>query len=1108
MKVNSHIPWRLIISCLLLFGFLALVSSPTAVKAAPTIDGVIDAEYGTAVASDPIDPPQGNANLDLGDLYLTHDETYLYIAYTINADIDASNWGKYLMYIDTTNDTNGATVDAWGRNVIVNDPHKPEFSINTYVDAVPYDTGAVQFFTWDQGNGSWSGASTITAAAKVAGATSVIEWQVALADIGNPENIWVELFSTGGGADPAQDTINDPADDWNAVNWVDQSDLDVSTAYSLAVAPPIVIDGIIEADYGDPLASDPVDPPQGNANLDMGDLYVTDDVDNFYIAYTINADIGTTNWGKYLLYIDTTNDSNGATSDAWGRNVVVDDPHKPEFSINNYVDGGVFDTSTVQYFSWNGAGWDNIGSVEEAALATGSTSVIEYRVSKASLGNPETIWLEVFSTGGGADPAQDTINEPADDWNATNWVDQSTLAVSTEYPAPVDPPISTECASGAAQDNNIFWDDLGHNSRDTLYRTPGGAVEAGTAVSLRLRTACGDLTSAQVRIWDDLLNAQTLADMTLVASDSQYDWWETAVPVSADPTIYYYRFIANDGSSTAYYEDNDTRDGGWGQTFGSSPDYGWQLTMYDPTFQTPDWVKNGIMYQIFPERFRDGDALNNTPAGSFHYDIAGGSIVRSDDTDWHTPICDPRDAAECEGIYGQNFYGGDLQGIVDKLDYLQDLGVTVLYLNPIFESPSNHKYDTTDFGVIDDNFGDLALFQTLTTEAHNRGINIVLDGVFNHTSSDSVYFDRYNRYPAPDGACESEVSTYRDWFYFEPAAVPGTGSCAGDTDYEAWFGFDSLPKMDAANQDVRDLIWDDGVSSIARYWMQWADGWRLDVAGDVDPGETNDPNNEYWEGFRDAVHTTNPDAYIVGEEWNVATAWTLGQEWDATMNYQFGSAIMSFWRDTTFVDNDHNAGSSAGTLAPITPSQLDARLLNLEERYPEEAYQAMMNLLGSHDTNRALFMLDENTGANDDTLYDNPNYDWSDAITRLKGVALLQMTLPGSPTIYYGDEVGLVGPVTWDGSTWQDDPYNRLPYPWLDETGTPFYTHLQTQPSQDALFAYYQTLTSARLSHAALRTGSMETLLTDDANNVYAFARLMADYSDAAVVMVNRAGAA
>ncbi|MCP5100471.1 MAG: hypothetical protein GY943_33395, partial [Chloroflexi bacterium] len=162
----------------------------------------------------------------------------------------------------------------------------------------------------------------------------------------------------------------------------------------------------------------------------------------------------------------------------------------------------------------------------------------------------------------------------------------------------------------------------------------------------------------------------------------------------------------------------------------------------------------------------------------------------------------------------------------------------------------------------------------------------------------------------------------------------------------------------------------------------------------------------------------------------------------------------------------------------------------------------------SHDTNRALFMLDENTGANDDTLYDNPNYDWSDAITRLKGVALLQMTLPGSPTIYYGDEVGLVGPVTWDGSTWQDDPYNRLPYPWLDETGTPFYTHLQTQPSQDALFAYYQTLTSARLSHAALRTGSMETLLTDDANNVYAFARLMADYSDAAVVMVNRAGAA
>ena len=658
--------------------------------------------------------------------------------------------------------------------------------------------------------------------------------------------------------------------------------------------------------------------------------------------------------------------------------------------------------------------------------------------------------------------------------------------------------------ASASHDNNIWWNDLGHDSRDTLFRTPGGAVEAGTAVTLRLRAASNDLTGAQVRVWDDRLNVQMLLNMSRVADDGTYEYWQATVPASAQPTIYWYRFIAQDGTAVAYYEDDDSRNGGWGQTFGDSPDNGWQLTVYDPTFQTPDWVKNGIMYQIFPERFRDGDATNDMPAGSFHYDLPGGSIVRSNGTDWNTPICDPRSATECFQSYSQNFYGGDLQGIIDKLDYLQSLGVTVIYMNPIFESPSNHKYDTTDFGVIDDNFGDLALFQTLATEAHSRGINLVLDGVFNHSSSDSVYFDRYNLY-ASEGACESVSSPFRDWYYFSPQTG---GPCAGDTTYESWFGFDSLPKLNSSNQAVRDYIWAGGDAAIARYWMQWADGWRLDVAGDVDPGLTNDPNNDYWEGFRDAVHTTNPDAYIVGEEWNVATAWTLGQEWDATMNYQFGSAIMSFWRDSDFVDNDHNPGSSAGVLTPLSPSALDARLHNLEERYPPEAFQAMMNLLGSHDTNRALFMLDENTGLQDDTLYDNPNYDWSDAMTRLRGVVLLQMTLPGAPTIYYGDEVGLVGPVTWDGSTWQDDPYNRLPYPWLDESGTPFYTHLQSQASQDALFTYYQTLTSARNGSPALRVGSFDTLLADDGANVYAYGRLLSDYSDAAVVIVNRATAA
>ena len=655
--------------------------------------------------------------------------------------------------------------------------------------------------------------------------------------------------------------------------------------------------------------------------------------------------------------------------------------------------------------------------------------------------------------------------------------------------------------SGAGHDNNIWWDQLGHNSRDTLYRNPSGPVPTGTPVTLRLRAADGDLTAAKVRVWNDRTNTQMLLNMSHVASDGTYEWWQATVPASADPTIYWYRFIAIDGTDTDYYEDDAGRTGGWGEVLDDTQDRSYQLTIYDPSFQTPDWIKNGVAYQIFPDRFRDGNPSNDTAAGTFFYNELGGDIVRSNGSAWNTPICDPRSVSGCEGDYSNNFYGGDLQGILDKLDYLESLGVTVIYLNPIFESPSNHKYDTTDYSVIDNNFGDLALFQTLSSEAHGRGMHIVLDGVFNHTSSDSIYFDRYGRYSTL-GACESASSPYRTWYYFL-----GVGPCAGQN-YESWFGFDSLPKLQANSTDVRNLIWAGGPDSIARYWMQWADGWRLDVAGDVDPGTTNDPSNNYWEGFRSAIHTTNPEAYVVGEEWGNASPWLLGTEWDATMNYQFSSALLSFWRDTTFVDNDHNSGSSAGVLSPLTPSQLDERLHNLEERYPPEAFYAMLNLLDSHDTSRALFLLDHNASSNDGSIYENPNYDWSDAATRLKGVVLLQMTLPGAPTIYYGDEIGLVAPPTYDGSTWQDDPYNRIPYPWLDEAGTPYYAHLQTAAGQDQLRSYYSLLTSTRNAHPALRTGSFDTLLLDDANNVYAYGRLLSDYSDAAVVIVNRANSA
>ena len=749
-------------------------------------------------------------------------------------------------------------------------------------------------------------------------------------------------------------------------------------------------------------------------------------------------------------------------------------------------------------------GWDNTNPDTALTDVGNGWYMVQYEVANAGTYQAKISetnnWSNQFSADGRNDSAPFNFQTLGDNLTITILLDINSGRWNILVPEP---------EGGASHDDNIFWDDLGHDSRDPLYRAPGGPVTTNTPVTLRLRAASNDLTAAKVRVWDDRNNVNMLLPMTLAADDGTYEWWEITLPGSADPTIYWYRFIAIDGTATAYYEDDSARTGGWGETFGDSPDNSWQLTVYDPTFTTPDWVKNAVIYQIFADRFRDGDAGNDTTAGTFFYDQADGSIYRSNQADWNTPVCDPRaEGTDCTGKYSENFYGGDLQGVLDKLDYLQDLGVTAIYLNPIFESPSNHKYDTTDYGLIDDNFGDLALFQQLVTEAHNRGMKIILDGVFNHTSSDSIFFDRYDRYPAPDGACESETSPYRDWYYFSAAPVPGSGVCAGDTNYTSWFGFDSLPKLDSANTDVRDYIWSGGESAIARYWMQWADGWRLDVGGDVDPGTANDPTNDYWEGFRQAIHETNPQAYIVGEEWGNGSSWFIGNEWDGTMNYQYSSAMLSFWRDTTFTDNDHNSGSSAGTLAPLTPSQLDERLRNWQERYPPEAYYAEMNLLGSHDTNRALIMLDEGPGKNDAALYDDPNYDWSDAMDRLKGVILLQFTLPGAPTIYYGDEVGLVGPVTNDGTTLQDDPYNRIPYPWLDESGTPFYTHLQTEVGQANPRDRYTLLANTRQTHAALRTGSFDTLLVDDANNIYAYGRKMADNSDAAVIIANRGATA
>ncbi|HZU86125.1 MAG TPA: alpha-amylase family glycosyl hydrolase [Anaerolineaceae bacterium] len=696
-------------------------------------------------------------------------------------------------------------------------------------------------------------------------------------------------------------------------------------------------------------------------------------------------------------------------------------------------------------------------------------------------------------------------------------------------------------APQGAADCNIMWNDVLHDSFDPVYRSPGGAVTPGGTVRLRLRVAQSDLTTARVRVWNDRTNTETYYSMSWDGAydidPTTYDWWFVNIPIPSDPTVLYYFFEMNDAGGSCspadqdFYTDDDPRfyGGGYGAMSDNYNDSkSFQITVYDPAFDVPEWLQRGVIYQIFPDRFRDGDPSNNPQSGRFFYNEAGGAIVRSGTSVWNTAICDPR-AGTCPGKYSSNFYGGDLQGITDKINagYFDNLGITVLYFNPIFRSPSNHKYDTADYLVIDPDFGTLADFQELAAAAEAHGMTLILDGVFNHVSSDSTYFDRYHRYDAAgnltsptgpgtddnSGACESPSSAFRGWFYLpdtlgSPAMDEGgvTAYCTTtdgspdtlSTSYSAWWGYSSLPKLQATITAIKNLIWNNGAASVGPYWVnQGASGWRLDVGGDVDPGLTNDPANTYWEGFRAAVRAINPQTAVIGEEWGDATAWLLGNEWDSVMNYRYRSAILSWLftscsgngciGGTVFEDNDSNNGSSSGNIAYISPSQFNARLRSIEEDYPPMAWKGMMNLAGSHDTNRILFLLKK---VNNDSA--------SAAAQRLKESWIFAFTYAGAPTLYYGDEIGLTQDGMWASGSYQDDPYNRVPFPWDDTPGD--------NSANTGLQDFARIMSSTRLAYRALQDGDVQHgILIDDTNKLYGFARTNA--TQTALIVLNRSGA-
>jgi len=369
---------------------------------------------------------------------------------------------------------------------------------------------------------------------------------------------------------------------------------------------------------------------------------------------------------------------------------------------------------------------------------------------------------------------------------------------------------------------------------------------------------------------------------------------------------------------------------------------------FDPnrqeSFETPAWVRDAVFYQIFPERFCNGNPKNDPPAVE----------------PWGSPPT------------FRNFTGGDLQGILDKLEYLGELGVTALYLTPIFRSNSSHKYDTIDYFAVDPHFGSMSLLRKLVDYCHKRGIRVILDAVFNHCSNLHPHF--------LDVKEKGRKSRYWDWFFIKKWPIPDRFAKHKDALewYECWWGFHTLPKLNFNNREVEKYFLD-----VAQFWLReaHADGWRLDVPNEVIP--------TFWPKFRSVVKQVNPEAYIVGEIWDDATPWLQGDQFDAVMNYRFQKALLGYFAAET-----------------LDTKGLDDTLGQLMLDYPEQATAVMFNLLGSHDTARPM------TAA-------------KGAVDSLKLMATLQFTFEGAPCIYYGDEIGMQG---------DKDPECRRCYPWIVPT--------------------------------------------------------------------------
>ena len=568
--------------------------------------------------------------------------------------------------------------------------------------------------------------------------------------------------------------------------------------------------------------------------------------------------------------------------------------------------------------------------------------------------------------------------------------------------------------------------------------------QAGKEVTIKLRTGKDNVERAFICL------EFSLVKMRKYKTKGAFDYYEGTL-LCSDEKISYGFYIVCDGRKFYYNRQGVTKH--------INRDYNFTVI---PDFETPNWAKGAVMYQIYVDRFCDGDSVNNVTDNEYCYLGVKAKAIK----DWYSPL---------ENLDVCNFYGGDIQGVMNKLDYLKDLGVQVIYLNPVFVSPSNHKYDIQDYDNIDPHYGRIikdggepvppdasdntlaskytirttesdnlkasnALFKRFVEKAHKKGIRVILDGVFNHCGAFNKWLDKegiYERNGYPTGAYADENSIYHDFFKWHDENWPNNES------YDGWWGHSNHPKL--YYEQSPELV--EYILNVAKKWVSPpynCDGWRLDVAADL--GFSREYNMRFWRMFRNTVKQANPDAIIIAEHYGDPQPWLEGDQWDTVMNYDaFMEPITWFLTGM----EKHSEKSDPGRYNDSAGFENAMRYYS--SRFGNQSLSVAMNELSNHDHSRFLTRTNRKVGR----LHTNGSVDADTGVNIgiMYEAITFQMTWQGAPTIYYGDEAGVTG---WT------DPDNRRTYPWGRE-------------NQDILL-YYKTMIAIHKKHKVFSHGSTDYL--------------------------------